>query len=141
MTDITKYTHLVGRAGRDVKRTDYSGPKAKFSLAVEVGYDKEKKEVLTEWVDVAVWGELAESLFSPSVAMAEEAEAPLVRKGARVWVAGKTSTYASASGDRKQISAREVGLVERFLVGKAGAAPSMITVESELDGVTDDDEW
>jgi single-stranded DNA-binding protein len=146
MSDVAKYTHLVGRAGRDIERRPESAkPLAKFSLAVEVGYDKEKREALTEWVDVAVWDDLANAMFGLSVDdKGREIEIPLVRKGMRIWVAGRTSVYAGASGDRKQISAREVGTVDRFLVGKAGAAPSLIADETEdaLEGITEDEgEW
>jgi len=138
---MIRKTHLVGRAGKDIEMVSIPSGKslAKFTLAVETGYDEVKKERLTEWYDVACWDALAEALF-------DAGGHPMILKGERIWAAGKTSVFIGKSGDRKQIDAREVGLVERFPVGIGKSSKGVIIDEEReekeepLEGVTEG-EW
>jgi len=131
---VTKYEHLVGRAGRDAELRYTPTGKAllKFSLAVEEGWDGDEKKPVTRWYDVSAWDALAESLSGK------------IKTGARLWVFGKTSVYTGASGDRDQISAREVGTVDRFMVTLSDddeifPAEEIEKEDTTMDGI--DGEW
>jgi single-stranded DNA-binding protein len=128
---VTKYTHLVGRAGRDGEFKTTPGGKSllKFSLAVEEGWDGDEKKVVTRWYDVSAWDALADSLIGK------------IKTGSRLWVFGKTSVYSGTSGDRDQISAREVGTVDRFMVAPVVDDDDDEAAEdTTMDGI-DDGEW
>lgn len=108
---INAVTHIVGRAGRDAERVAGTN-RVKFTVAVESGYDTDKKENITEWVDITAWDALAD--------VAEKN----VKKGMRLWVAGKSSVYTgSPSGPRTQIAARDIGAVDRYFVDTPKAIP------------------
>ena len=113
-------THIVGRAGRDAERVPGTN-RVKFTIAVESGYDTAKKEPVTTWYDITAWDGLAD--------VAEKQ----VKKGTRLWVAGKASVYTGGSEPRNQISARDIGTVDRFFVEKS-ADPGFTVV-------TDDGDW
>jgi single-stranded DNA-binding protein len=100
------YTHLVGRVGTPLeKKTLDSGSTLKeFRLAVDGPYDAAtKSRGETEWYTVTIWSPLADHVK--------------FGKGARVWVAGQVSTWRGDSGERKKITAREVGLVDKIIPG------------------------
>jgi single-strand DNA-binding protein len=103
--DSSDYTHLVGRVGtQPEKKTTPSGKTLKeFRLAVDGPYDPETKSRETEWYTVSVWEPLDKVVT--------------FGKGGRVWVAGKTSVWHGETGDRKQINAKEIGVVEKLIPG------------------------
>jgi len=109
---VNLITHFVGRAGRDAERIEGTN-RVKFTLAVESGYDSDKKENITNWVDVTAWDALAD--------VAEKN----VKKGMRLWVSGKASVYTGgSSGPRAQVSARDIGTVDRYFIdAKADTIP------------------
>ena len=130
-SDVAPYTHIVGRAGRDAERVVGTN-RVKFTVAVEIGFDRSTLTSVTEWYDVTAWDSLADALH--------DGKRPLIHKGDRVWIMGKASVWASTGGPRKQIAAREVGIVDRFLVALSpsitySTVDATPAEEAELDGI------
>lgn len=137
---ITKYTHIVGRVGKDATFVAAEGKaRTKFTVAVETGYDKDTKSAETTWYDVTAWDDLANAI---AVGGTHE-----ILKGARVYVSGRESVWHADSGDRKQISAREIGFADRIRTTSGDVFPKEILFKpitlattDMMDGV-DEEVW
>lgn len=127
------YTYLVGRVGTPpVLKTTPSGKElVEFRLAVDGAYDTATRSRTTEWYDVTVWEPLHATV------------ADAVGVGSRIYVGGSASVYKGASGDRNQIKAREVGLVDSLRPASLVAPPASMpddTSSNAWAGITLDDE-
>lgn len=93
---------LVGHAGQNAKEFQTSkGPVVKFSVAEVVGYDKEKKEDVIDWVQVTVWNEGLRNIALKTV-----------KKGNRLAVTGAPSQSTYEGKTQNQISAQRIGIVD-----------------------------
>lgn len=129
----SEYTYLIGRVGTDPEKKVVSGGKelVEFRLAVDGAYDPGTKDRPTEWYSVTVWEPLSDVIA--------------FGKGARVWVAGTISVWHGDTGDRKKITAREIGTYDRLFSSEIkeddkpkAKAPEMPAPEGI---VFDDGEW
>lgn len=99
---VIEQRSLVGHAGQDAKEFPTSkGPVVKFSVAEIVGYDKEKKEDVVDWVQVTVWNEGLRTIALKTI-----------KRGNRVAVTGAPSTSTYEGKTQNQISAQRVGIVD-----------------------------
>jgi single-stranded DNA-binding protein len=93
---------LVGHAGQNAKEFQTKkGPVVKFSVAEVVGYDKEKKEDVIDWVQVTVWNEGLRTIALKTI-----------KKGNRVAITGAPSEGEYTGQKQSQISAQRIGLVD-----------------------------
>lgn len=92
-----RQTTVVGRVGADAEYNDTgSKPRANFSVAVNQ-WNPDTKTEETVWVRCTAWERDA-------VAARDN-----VKKGMRVWVAGRHSIYNGTNGDVEQISVNGFG--------------------------------
>ena len=84
MSNSLNKVSLIGRLGRDpeIRHTQSGQTVANFSLAVDESYKKDGEKVQrTEWVNVVVWGKLAENVVSE-----------YMHKGDLTYIEGKLAT-------------------------------------------------
>lgn len=110
---VIQQRSVVGHAGQDAKEFSTSkGPVVKFSVAEVVGYDKDKKEDVIDWVQVTVWSDGLRKLALLKI-----------KKGNRVAITGgaKESTYEGKT--QREVAAQRIGIVDYLRPVKAEDKP------------------
>lgn len=108
---------IAGNVGQNPKTFENSkGTVTKFSVATVDGYDKDAKEERTVWVDVTVWDENLQAVVNSSKG---------IKKGNRVVILGRRSTYTDKNGvERQNMNAQRIGLVDYLRPTKAAEKPA-----------------
>lgn len=99
-TNLRQVT-VVGRVGQDAARDEKNKNVVRFGVAVNQ-WNPDTKQEETVWVNCSAWDRNA--------TLAEAR----VKKGMRVWVTGKHSTFDGANGLVDQLNVKSIGMADLF---------------------------